>query len=65
MNNAGPECERAKWHSVVINFFMYRRVVAAPACQNNFIQYLQVAILLMPRLATCQAPNATFLCVGQ
>lgn len=63
MNNAGPECERAKWHSTVINFIMYRRV--APTCQNIFIQYLQVAILLMPRLATCQAPNATFLCIGQ
>lgn len=55
-----PECERAKWRSTVINFIMDRRVSAAPACQNLFVQYLQVAILLMPRLATCQAPNASW-----
>lgn len=64
VNNAGPECEWAKHRSTLINFILCRRVSAAAACQNIFIQYLKVVILLMPRLATRQAPDASFLCIG-
>lgn len=38
VNNAGGECERAKWRRAVINSITYRRVAAAAAaCQNIFL----------------------------